>query len=45
MLNIDYNILDSIFSVRIKKTLDLIIDDSQSGFTRNWYISNNIRLV
>ncbi len=45
MLNIDYKILASIFSVRIKNTLDLIIDDTQSGFMRNRHISNNIRLV
>ncbi|KAI2643779.1 putative 149 kDa protein [Labeo rohita] len=45
LLNIDYKILASIFSVRIKKTLDLIIDDTQSGFMRNRHISNNIRLV
>lgn len=42
LLNIDYTILASIFSARIKTTLNLIIDDTQSGFMRN---SNNIRLV
>ncbi len=45
LLNIDYKILAFIFSVRIKKTLDLIIDDTQSGFMRNRHISNNISLV
>uniref|UniRef100_A0A3B3IFC5 Reverse transcriptase domain-containing protein n=1 Tax=Oryzias latipes TaxID=8090 RepID=A0A3B3IFC5_ORYLA len=45
LLNNDYKILALIFAERIKKVLDHIIDETQSGFMTNRHISNNIRLV
>lgn len=45
LLNNDYKILASIFANRLKNVLDTIIDETQSGFMRNWHITNNIRLV
>lgn len=45
LLNNDYKIIASIFARRIKEILDTIIDETQSGFMRNRYISDNIRLV
>uniref|UniRef100_A0A3P9LWP5 Reverse transcriptase domain-containing protein n=1 Tax=Oryzias latipes TaxID=8090 RepID=A0A3P9LWP5_ORYLA len=45
LLNNDYKILALIFAERLKKVLDNIIDETQSGFMKNRHISNNIRLV
>lgn len=34
-----------IFAQRLKKCLNMIIDEEQSGFLKGRYIGNNIRLV
>lgn len=45
LLNCDYKILAHIFSSRLKKNIDQIISESQSGFIKGRSIHNNIRLV
>ncbi|KAF7640971.1 hypothetical protein LDENG_00002500, partial [Lucifuga dentata] len=45
LLNNDYKILALILAKRIKKTLDSVIDETQSAFMAKRHISNNIRLV
>ncbi len=45
LLNNDYKILALILAKRIKKVLDTLIDETQSGFMPYRHITNNIRLV
>lgn len=45
LLNNDYKILALILVKRIKRVLDSLIDEAQSGFMPNRHITNNIRLV
>ncbi len=45
MINNDAKILAYIFADRLKKCLDYIIDECQSGFMKGRHISNNIRLI
>lgn len=45
LMNNDGKLLASIFAERLKKGLDQIIDDTQSGFMKGRHICNNIRLV
>lgn len=45
LLNNDYKIFALIFARRLKKVLDSIIDETQSGFMSKRHITNNIRLV
>ena len=44
-MNNEGKLLASIFAERLKKGLDQIIDDTQSGFMKGRHICNNIRLV
>lgn len=45
LLNVDYKILSLIFARRLKKGLNEIINETQTGFMTNRHISCNIRLV
>ncbi len=45
LLNNDVKVFAIIFAERLKKCLEQIIDDCQSGFMKGRHISNNIRLV
>ncbi len=45
LLNNDYNILASVLARRMKDVLNIIIDESQSGFMEKRHITNNIRLI
>ncbi len=45
LINNDANKFASIFAERLKKCLDYIIDEYQSGFMKGRHISNNIRLI
>lgn len=45
LLNSDYKILSSVFAKRLKKGLNEIIGETQTGFMTNRHISSNIRLV
>ncbi len=45
LINNDANIFACIFAERLKKCLDYIIDECQSGFMKGRHISNNIRLI
>jgi hypothetical protein len=45
LFNNDYKIVALLLAKIIKDVLDVIIDETQSGFMRNRHISNNIRLV
>lgn len=45
LLNDDYKIFALILPKRLKKVLDLIIEETQSGFMLGRHIMNNIRLV
>ncbi|KAF7654162.1 hypothetical protein LDENG_00073330 [Lucifuga dentata] len=45
LFNNDYKILTLILAKRIKKTLDPVINEAQSGFMAKRHISINIRLV
>lgn len=45
LLNVDYKILASIFARRLKKGLDDIISENQTGFISKRHISSNIRLI
>lgn len=45
LLNNDYRILALILARRIKKVLDTLINETQSGFMFNRHVTNNIRLV
>ena len=44
-MNNDEKLLVSIFIERLRKGLDQIIDDTQSGFIKGRHMCNNIRLV
>lgn len=45
LLNNDYKLLTYIYTYRLKKRLDTIISETQSGFVNKRSIHNNIRLV
>lgn len=45
LINNDAKILAQIFASRLKKCLESIIDECQSGFMQGRHISNNIRLI
>lgn len=45
LINNDAKLFATVFAERLKKCLDSIIDDCQSGFMRGRHICNNIRLV
>ncbi len=45
LLNNDYTILASVLTRRMKDVLNIIIDESQSGFMKKRHITNNIRLI
>lgn len=45
LLNNDYKLLTYIYTNRLKKKLDTIISETQSGFVNKRSIHNNIRLV
>ncbi len=45
LINNDANFFACIFAERLKKCLDYIIDECQSGFMKGRHISNNIRLI
>ena len=45
LMNNDGKILASIFAIRLKKGIDQIIDETQSGFMKGIHICNNVRLV
>lgn len=45
LLNNDYKILATVLAMRLKKILNKIIDENQSGFIKNRCISNNIQLI
>lgn len=45
LLNNDYKILTYIYTNRLKRGLDQIISETQTGFVSNRSIHNNIRLV
>ncbi len=45
LLNNDYKILASVLARRMKDVLNIIIDESQSGFMEKRHITNNIRLI
>lgn len=44
-MHTDYKIFDSLNAKWLKSTLDLIIDEIQSGFMKKRHISNNVQLV
>lgn len=45
LLNIDYKIISLVYAKRLKKNLDEIIAETQTGFMTNRHISSNIRLI
>lgn len=45
LLTIDYKILASVYATRLKTGLPHIVAETQSGFIKDRYISNNIRLI
>lgn len=45
LLTIDYMIVTLAYSNRLKKGLDSITAETQTGFMKNWCISWNIRLI
>lgn len=45
LLNVDYKILATVLARRLKKGLDEIISETQTGFMSNRHISSNIRLI
>ncbi len=45
LINNDANFFACIFAERLKRCLDYIIDECQSGFMKGRHISNNIRLI
>lgn len=45
LLTTDYKILAMVYANRLKKGLDKIISETQSGFIKGRHISNNIRLI
>jgi len=45
LLNVDYKLLSLVYAVRLKKGLDEIINECQTGFMAGRHISWNIRLI
>ena len=45
LLNVDYKILSGVMAKRMKEVLGSIISETQKGFLRNRFISENTRLV
>jgi len=45
LLNVDYKILSGVMARRMKEVLGAIVDETQKGFLRNRFISENTRLV
>lgn len=45
LLNVDYKIAAKVIANRIKPHLNSIINESQTGFIKNRYIGENIRLI
>ena len=45
LLNIDYKMFSLVYAKRLKKGLEEIISETQTGFMANRHISSNIRLV
>jgi hypothetical protein len=45
LLNVDYKILTKVIANRIKRLLNTLIDNSQTGFIKGRYIGENIRLL
>ena len=45
LLNIDYKITTKAIANRMKKVLDILINDSQTGFLKGRYIGENIRTI
>lgn len=45
LLNVLYKIISGCISLRIKKVLDSLISDTQSGFLKGRYIGENTRFI
>lgn len=45
LLNVDYKILAQIYARRLKKGLNSIINETQTGFMAGRHISSNVRLI
>ena len=45
LLNIDYKILAKLFAHRMKKVIDKLIHEDQSGYIKGRFIGQNIRLI
>ena len=45
LVNIDYKILTKIIAKRLEKVLPKIINPDQTGYVKNQYIGENIRLL
>ncbi len=45
LLNTDYKIIAKILAIRLKNVLTQIINDDQTGYLRNRYIRQNIRIL
>jgi len=45
LLNVDYKILTKVLATRMKKILDNIINNDQTGFLKGRYIGENVRLL
>ncbi len=45
LLTIDYKLITSVFANRLRKGLNNIISEYQTGFLKGRHITNNIRLV
>lgn len=45
LLNIDYKLIALVYAKRLKKGIDTIINETQTGFMKGRHISSNIRLV
>ena len=45
LLNIDYKLISLVYAKILKKEIDTIINETQTGFMKGCHISSNIRLV
>ncbi len=45
LLNTDYKLIAKVIASRVKKVLDIIIDEDQTGYIAGRYIGQNIRII